>query len=73
MLLITILSRLCIFTENSRDYKAFNSLFMDVWKTTHNYKVWSSGQYTAACHRDIDPAHPFSSDRLSNIRFKIAK
>lgn len=58
--------------ENSRDYKAFNSLFMDVWKTTHNYKVWSSGQYTAACHRDIDPAHPFSSDRLSNIRFKIA-
>ncbi|KAJ6215709.1 hypothetical protein RDWZM_010209 [Blomia tropicalis] len=59
--------------ENSREYRAFNGSFMTEWKSTHNYKSWSSdSSYSDACLRDIEPQHPFSGNRLSNFRFKVA-
>lgn len=57
-------------SEGSKEYEAFNPSFMNAWKTTHNYKIWSSVKHPGIF--EINPGHPFHGQmNMADMRLRI--
>lgn len=50
--------------ETSRDYISFNSNFMTAWRSTHNYKIWSSVSHPGVF--EVSSGHPFGGQLSVN-------
>ncbi|XP_046919812.2 late secretory pathway protein AVL9 homolog [Dermatophagoides farinae] len=68
----------CSFMEESnKEYRAFNAGFISEWKQTYSYKHWLNSQNDSGKSieeiflNEIEPQHPFTANRLNDIRFKI--
>ena len=68
--MINFLFSLCkLGTETSKEYHSFNSLFMNAWKETQNYKTWSNLNLNA--FDTILPGHPFYASQLTINDMKL--
>ncbi|XP_076033296.1 late secretory pathway protein AVL9 homolog isoform X2 [Oratosquilla oratoria] len=66
-LLSLMRSSLC--QEWGREWELFNSLFVNAWRNTHNYRVWSAaGPYMSLL--ELSPGHPHAGT-LSMADMKI--
>ncbi|XP_066991513.2 late secretory pathway protein AVL9 homolog isoform X2 [Anabrus simplex] len=62
------LLRTSLLQDGCREAEHFNSSFMAAWKTTHNYKMWVSGEHPGIW--DVNPGHPFAG-QLSVADMKL--
>lgn len=56
-------------SESSKEYHSFNSLFMNAWKQTQNYKTWSNLNLNA--FENILPGHPFYTSQMTINDMKL--
>lgn len=60
------------FLDGSREAEHFNSSFMAAWKSTHNYKMWVSGEHTGIW--DLNPGHPFAGQlSVADMKLRLAQ
>jgi late secretory pathway protein AVL9 homolog len=60
------------FAENSKEYSCFNSSFINAWKDTHNYKIWSSGLKSGIFQ--VNPGHPFTGQlSMADMKLKLTQ
>lgn len=45
----------------------FNSVFVNAWKETHNYKNWSGASHPGIF--EVNPGHPFTGQVDFNVQF----
>ncbi|CAG2117847.1 unnamed protein product [Medioppia subpectinata] len=58
--------------ENSKDYQSFNTHFVNAWRTTHNYKMWSSVSHPSVF--EVTCGHPFGGQlSISDMKLKISQ
>ncbi|XP_013793559.1 late secretory pathway protein AVL9 homolog [Limulus polyphemus] len=54
-----------------KEAEEFNSSFVMAWKTTHNYKMWKSGNYLGIL--EVNPVHPFHGQlNVGDMRLRLA-
>ncbi|XP_023234100.1 late secretory pathway protein AVL9 homolog [Centruroides sculpturatus] len=57
-------------SEGSKEYETFNPSFMNAWKTTHNYKIWSSIMHPGIF--EVNPGHPFQGQMsMADMKLRI--
>lgn len=59
--------------KESPEYKAFNPFFMEAFKATQSYATWAQGPGLANVIKDVEPIHPFSSNRLEYLKLRLQK
>lgn len=65
------LLRTSLLQDGSREAEHFNSSFMAAWKSTHNYKMWVSGEHTGIW--DLNPGHPFAGQlSVADMKLRLA-
>nr|CAD7458073.1 unnamed protein product [Timema tahoe] len=62
------LMRTSLLQDESREAEHFNAHFMSAWKSTHNYKMWVTGEHAGIW--DLNPGHPFAG-QLSVADMKL--
>ncbi|XP_076326765.1 late secretory pathway protein AVL9 homolog isoform X2 [Tachypleus tridentatus] len=58
--------------DGGKEAEEFNSNFVMAWKTTHNYKMWKSGNYLGIL--EVNPVHPFHGQlNVGDVKLRLAQ
>ncbi|KAJ9588725.1 hypothetical protein L9F63_017983, partial [Diploptera punctata] len=65
------LLRTSLLQDGSRELEHFNSSFVAAWKSTHNYKMWVSGEHNSIW--ELNPGHPFAGQlSVADMKLRLA-
>ncbi|KAG1694133.1 Late secretory pathway protein AVL9 [Nymphon striatum] len=55
----------------NKEFECFNSSFVSAWKTTHNYKMWMSGNHMGIL--EVNPGHPFHGNiSMADMKLRLS-
>nr|CAD7396765.1 unnamed protein product [Timema cristinae] len=66
------LMRTSLLQDESREAEHFNAHFMSAWKSTHNYKMWVTGEHAGIW--DLNPGHPFAGQlSVADMKLRLSQ